>query len=294
MQEAESQGTRHVNPIRLACTTSSSPWLIVHFARHTDTPTHQCDEQKPKCSACRKRDRFCSYSYGKVTAFVAQDPVLLSKHGKSTGPSIVQPVLASNHLKSASTSSQSASPESSSKDSLLVTSTRTANDDKGVFMTLTLLSKHTHPAARKHTAQQRKKLQDHLRRLRESTDLSSHRFSSPETALAARFLEILGRRSWKDQPLAMAGSWVETIPARIGKSPVVDLAIEYFADSYDVYRSDTFSTRRVALASKARALKQLQLVVSDDQTRATYNTVLAMKIHFVSEVSPCPHTKRPR
>jgi hypothetical protein len=262
--------------------------LTVPSHRLTDTKFYQCDEEKPKCGACRKKDRQCSYSYGKVTTFVAEDPLQLSKHGKPASASSLSSVLTWTDSDPGSSRFNSPSSNSTSPDDLQVTTTKTANDDKGVYMTLSYPSRQGSTSVRKRTAQERKKLQNHLNRLRGSSELTLYRPSSPESTLAARYLDILGPRSLKDQPFVMLGSWIETIPSRIGLSPVVDLALEYFADSFAVFRGDSFSTRRVALVSKSKALKQLQLVVSDDQTRATYNTVLAMKIHFVAEVCvPC-------
>jgi len=215
---------------------------------------------------------------------VAEDPVQLSKHGKSAVASAIHPVPSWTDSSSENLICSTPSSKSTSPGDLQMVTAKTANDDKGVYMTLSCLSSHGSTSVRKHPAQRRKKLQDHLNRLRESSELTLHRLSSPESTLAARYLDILGPRSLKDQPFVMLGSWIETIPSRIGSSPVVDLALEYFADSFAVFRGDTFSTRSVALTSKSKALKQLQLVVSDDHTRATYDTVLAMKIHFVAEV----------
>jgi hypothetical protein len=265
-----------------------SPFTTFYLYRRANKMISQCDQEKPKCGACRKRDRQCLYSYGRVTAFVAEDPVYLTKHGKSNGASVVRPLSTSADDNSATSTSHSPSSDSTSSDDLRMTTAKAASDDKGVFMTLTIMSKHEPKSVRKRTAQQRKKLQDHLNRLRWSPELTLHRLVSPESTLAARYIDILGPRALKDQPLAILGSWVETIPSRIGSSSVVDLALEYFTDTFAVFRDDSFSARSVALASKAKALKQLQLSVSENHTRATYDTVLAMKLHFAAEVrGPC-------
>jgi hypothetical protein len=244
----------------------------------------QCDQQKPRCGGCQKRDRSCSYSYGRVSGFVVEDPLQLSKYGKSIGAPLICPLVTWNGSGPESPKMLSPSSASVVLEDLRVTTEKGADNGNGTFLTLAVPSKENSSGVRKSTAQQKRRLENHLKRLRESFELTTHRLSSPESTLSARYLNILGRRPFKDQPFALLGSWIQTIPSRIGSSQVVDLAIEYFADSFAVFRGDNFSNRTVALATKAKALKQLQLVVSDDRTRATYNTALAMKLHFMSEV----------
>jgi hypothetical protein len=286
MQEAKGQGAYD---FRLLCITCSL-FYSSHLAA-TDTKDHQCDEAKPKCGACRKRDRTCSYSYGKVTAFVAEDPVRLSKQGRSTEPPIIQSIPAWGDISSGLSTSQSPTSSSDSLGELQMTSGRVADDDNGTFMTLAVLPSHAPTSISKRTAHQRKKLQHYLNRLRESPGISLLQPSCLDSKLRTRYLDVLGRRPLKDQPFLIVGSWIESIPSRIGTSPVVDLAIEYLADCYAVYRNTSYSTRITALATKSRALKQLQLQVSDDRTRATWNTALAMKIHFMAEVGITQYTK---
>ncbi|KAF2678869.1 hypothetical protein K458DRAFT_422755 [Lentithecium fluviatile CBS 122367] len=244
----------------------------------------KCDQRRPKCGACSKRDRPCSYSYGQVTAFVAEDPTQLSKQGKPMKAPVIYPVVTWETTDLGSFDTSSVSSKTSSSEDLRLTTERGADDGKGVFLTLAIASKDKPKGIRKPTPQQRKKLENHLNRLRELAHLTSYRPSSPESTLAARYLSILGPQPLKHQSLAMLGSWIETIPSRIGSSAVVDLAVEYLINSVSVLCNDSFSNRRVALASKARALKQLQLIVSNETTRATYDTALAMKMHFVAEI----------
>ncbi|KAJ4351887.1 uncharacterized protein N0V89_007231 [Didymosphaeria variabile] len=109
-------------------------------------------------------------------------------------------------------------------------------------------------------------------------------FVPSQTALAARYLNLLGSRPPEEQPFATMGSWVESIPSRIGKNPTLDLAIEYLITSFDVYRDPTFSSHRTALATKAKALRELQLAIGNEKTRRSYDTAVATKIHFMAEV----------
>ncbi|PVH93061.1 hypothetical protein DM02DRAFT_662326 [Periconia macrospinosa] len=50
------------------------------------------------------------------------------------------------------------------------------------------------------------------------------------------------------------------------------------------FREQNFSNRKVALRSKAKALRALQLEVDQCRTRQTYDTAIAMKIHFAAEI----------
>jgi hypothetical protein len=152
-------------------------------------------------------------------------------------------------------------------------------------MTLSVQSRDRKKVMRKPSAQQRRKLQSHWSELQATTVLGMPRqFYPSQTALAARYLNLLGSRPPEEQPFSILGSWVESIPSRIGKSPVVDLSIEYLVDSFAVYREQTFTSQRTALATKARALKELQLSVGNEKTRRSYDTAVATKIHFMAEV----------
>lgn len=109
-----------------------------------------------------------------------------------------------------------------------------------------------------------------------------------QTALAARYLNLLSPYSPAEQPFMILGSWIESLPSRIGRSPAVDLAVEYLINSYDVYQNATYSNHCMALSTKSKALKELQLAVSNEETRRSYDTALATKIHFIAEVCSGP------
>lgn len=87
------------------------------------------------------------------------------------------------------------------------------------------------------------------------------------------------------QPFEILGTWIQSIPSRIGSNKMLDLAVEFLVDSYGTFRDDTHSRRKVAKASKAKALKELQLVVMNTNTNTTYDVLLATKLHYAAEVS---------
>jgi hypothetical protein len=65
---------------------------------------------------------------------------------------------------------------------------------------------------------------------------------------------------------------------------MLDLAIEFFIDSYAVFWDDSYSKRQTASDTKSKALRQLQLAISRNQSRNTYEVVLATKMHYAAEV----------
>lgn len=151
-------------------------------------------------------------------------------------------------------------------------------------MTLSVLPRDRIKVTKKGAAQQRRKLQVHLNELDAMILTTPRQFVPSQTALAARYLDILGSRPPAEQPFAILGSWVESIPSRIGNSAAVDLAVNYLIESFIVYRNPSFSGQRKALTTKARAIKELQLAVRNEKTRKSYDTAVATKIHFMAEV----------
>lgn len=236
----------------------------------------KCDEEKPKCGSCRKKDRPCTYTYGKASAFVVQDPQQLTKHGKSKTAPIVYSL--------SSSPSDESSPSSTPSD-LQLTTERFASSGGGIFATLAPISKKDKPSKRA-AAYQKKKFEAHLQELRNHAALSLIQPCSPEDVLKARYLHMLG--SEKDlgtQPMSILGTWIQSIPSRIGTNRMLDLAVEFFINSHDVYRDETYSKRRLARASKAKALRELQLQVLESaaQTAPSYETILATKTHYAAE-----------
>ncbi|KAL6707001.1 hypothetical protein ACN47E_004951 [Coniothyrium glycines] len=234
----------------------------------------KCDEERPKCGACRKKDRPCIYSYGKASAFVAQDPNQLTKHGKSKTASVVWSLDSSPN--------DVASSESTPSD-LQIMSGRPAGDGRGYFQTLAARSKPKYQPSKKRASHQKRLFQAHLRELQEESALNTIHPSSQETSLIARYINMLGTESPDRQPLSILGTWVQSIPSRIGKSTLLDLAVQFLVDSYTVYQDDTHSKRKLARATKAKALRELQMVVLDTSNSPTYEVLLATKMHYAAE-----------
>ncbi|KAL5117142.1 hypothetical protein ACEQ8H_004967 [Pleosporales sp. CAS-2024a] len=209
-----------------------------------------------------------------ASAFVVQDPKQLTKHGKSkTAPVIYA------FEDSAKTSLSSVSTPSD----LHVTTVREAENGRSFFQTLAPMSRRKTASSRKTAAQQRKKLAFYLQHLQAEAALSAIRPLSPETTLIARYVDMLGPEDFGSQPLSILGTWVQTIPSRIGANRMMDLAIDFFIHSYAVFQDDTYSKRTVASATKEKALKELQLFVLDTDNKPTYEVILATKMHYAAE-----------
>ncbi|KAH8723869.1 hypothetical protein GQ44DRAFT_773740 [Phaeosphaeriaceae sp. PMI808] len=233
----------------------------------------KCDEEKPKCSACRKKDRPCLYSYGKASAFVMQDPNHLTRHGKSK----IAPVVLS--LETSEGESSTSDPPPSD---LQITTERVAENGQGFFQTLAPMSRRKIMSQRK-MIHQRRKLEAYLQQLQSEAALTTIRPTSPETTLIARYIDMIGYGAAEYRPLSILGTWIESIPSRIGSNTMMDLAVEFFVSSYDVYLDDTHSKRKLARASKEKALKDLQLFMFNTENTPTYEVLLATKMHYAAE-----------
>ncbi|KAH7406533.1 hypothetical protein DE146DRAFT_396212 [Phaeosphaeria sp. MPI-PUGE-AT-0046c] len=234
----------------------------------------KCDEERPKCGACRKKDRPCTYSYGKASAFIVQDPNQLTKHGKSK----TAPIMYTLDSSSENTASSASTPSN-----LHITTAREAGNGQGFFQTLAPLSRRKLAASKKAEVQRRKKFELYLHHLQLERSLTIIKPSSLETNLIARYIDMVGSVSIDHHPLSILGTWIQSIPARIGSNRMMDLAVDFFVHSYAVYCNDTYSQRKLASASKESALKELQLFVHDTGNRPSYDVVLATKMHYAAE-----------
>ncbi|CAA9961193.1 Structure-specific endonuclease protein [Pyrenophora teres f. maculata] len=243
-----------------------------------DGDDDECDEERPKCGSCRKKDRPCMYSYGKLSAFVVQDPKHLTKYGKSRTTPIVYSISASED--ETTSSSYSYSPEPSE---LRITTERHAENGQGFFQTLAPRARSKAQASKKKSNIPQRALEAYLQQSKESSAVVAYSPVSPETTLISRYIGMLGSDPVGKQPLAVLGTWIQSIPSRIGSNRVLDLAAEFLVNSYAAYRDGMHSKRKLAAQSKAKALRELQLVVLGAQSKTTYDVILATKMHFAAE-----------
>jgi hypothetical protein len=207
---------------------------------------------------------------------VVQDPNQLTKHGRSKTSPLVYTLDVPNESNSASSSKTS---------ELRVTTERVVGNGNGIFRTLASVSltSKARPSM-KAEAYQRRKLLVYLRRLQSGSSISPTP-SSPETTLITRYIDMISVGPVNYKPLYILGTWIDSIPSRIGSNRTLDLAVEFLINSYSVYWDNSYSKRRLAEATKAKALSALQLAVVETQDCPSYDVVLATKTHYAAEVS---------
>lgn len=212
-----------------------------------------------------------------------QDPNQLTKHGKSKVAPFVY-ALDSSEESSGGTSSPAST---SSSLAFRISTQRKAESGSGTFQTLAPVSGAKTRSSKKAVAHRRKALSAYLHQLQFESSISAVRPSSAESTLIARWVDMLGSVPANSMPLSILGTFILSIPSRIGSNSMLDLAVEFLVDSHAVFWNDSYSKRQAAAATKSRALKELQLAVSQDCTRNTYEMVLATKMHYAAEVRLC-------
>jgi hypothetical protein len=209
-----------------------------------------------------------------------QDPNQLTKHGKSKIASLVY---ALNSFEESSSGTSSPTSTSSSL-AFRISTQRKAETGSSTFQTLAPVSGAKTRSSKKAVAQRRKALSAYLHQLRFESSISAVKPLSAESTLIARWIDMLGSVPANSMPLSILGTFILSIPSRVGSNPMLDLAVEFLVDSHAVFWNDSYSKRQAAGATKSRALKELQLAVSQDCTRKTYEMVLATKMHYAAEV----------
>lgn len=220
-----------------------------------------------------------------------QDPSQMTRYGRSLANSVMYPMVSSPSREDVSTPDLSTvsppgsttAPKAATSD-LVLRGGMVASDGRGVFQTLAPIRMSPRKVSKKAEAYQRRRCREHLLRLQEEVSLVSHRPFSSETKLAAMFVNILDSSSDQHQHIFTLGNWVLSIPARIGSSPVVTMAAEFFVHSFEVHRDRNHSNHMLALRTKSTALKELQLSVLASQQRPTYDLMIATKLHYAAEV----------
>lgn len=165
---------------------------------------------------------------------------------------------------------------------------RKAEFGSGTYQTLAPVSVAKIRPSKKALAHRKKALDTYLRHLQLEASLALIRPLSADGTLISRWVNMLGSAPVDTRPLSILGTWIHSIPSRVGSSHMLDLAVEFLIDSHAVYWDDSYSKRRTASITKSKALKELQLAVSQDETRNTYEMVLATKMHYAAEVGQCP------
>ncbi|KAF2748463.1 hypothetical protein M011DRAFT_466857 [Sporormia fimetaria CBS 119925] len=222
----------------------------------------KCDEIKPVCGACVKKNRPCAYSYGQTT-----DDVYNAGTSTPTQPDSATP-RAQDPARCFSTDHQGR---------LQVTSTRKAGKGHGAFHVLTLMSR-----SKKGERSRQAAAQDIQQEALSRASLSPS--SLDYNALGARLHHIFGLHTPNSDARSFHGTWTEAVLRRLGSSALLDSAAEYALKTVEAYRSPTFSAERAALFSRSRALQSLRERVERYHGEPSHDLVLAAKLHQFAEV----------
>lgn len=181
-------------------------------------------------------------------------------------------------------SGDSSGSSSSTPLELRVSTQRRADVGSGTFQTLTPVSVAKIRPSKKMAFQRKKALDSYLRNLQLEASLAVVRPSCAESTLISRWIDMLGSAPANNRPLSILGTWIQSIPSRVGANSMLDLAVEFLIDSHAVYWDDSYSKRQSASATKSKALKEMQLAISQSHTRNTYEMILTTKLHYAAEV----------
>jgi hypothetical protein len=220
----------------------------------------KCDEKKPKCGPCRKKNRLCAYTFGKATFIVREDPKQYSGHGKVKIAPLIYPLL---YYKQP-TPIKDAMPKDGPLTNREGADFEKSQDEPGSGESnppnFALLSKRMSP-----------------------TIITGP--SRPADLLASRWVYLLGPHTVELDPFTTHDSWIGSIPSRIGHSDALDLAIEYAVSAFAGFRDPTLSKQRTALLNKGRALKALRAALGNEKGKINYDVVVATKLHSYAEVT---------
>jgi hypothetical protein len=220
----------------------------------------KCDEKKPKCGPCRKKNRLCAYTFGKATSIVREDPKQYSGHGKVKIAPLIYPLL--------SYKQPAPIKDAMPRDGPL-TNREGADSEKSQYEPDTGTSNPP------------------------ESDLLSKRVwhtiitgpSRPTDLLASRWVHLLGPHTVELDPFTTHSSWIGSIPSHIGHSNALDLAIEYAVSAFAGFRDPSLSRQRTALLNKGKALKALRAALNNEKGKINYDVVVATKLHSYAEVT---------
>lgn len=181
-------------------------------------------------------------------------------------------------------SSDETSSSTSTPPGLRLSTQRKAESGSGTFQTLAPVAIAKIRTSKKAAIHRVNALDAYIRKLQQEASLVLIKPSSAEGVLVSRWVDMLGPAHENSRPLSILGTWVQSIPSRVGSNSMLDLAVEFLIDSHAVFWDDSYSKRQRASATKSKALKQLQLAVSQNHSRNTYEMALATKMHYAAEV----------
>ena len=240
--------------------------------------TSQCDESRPQCLRCAKRGLACSYAYGKVSDYLFIDEKTNTKQRHR------DPCIPRFELRTVTTNP----PRTDTKTFLSERSSRGAKSGSGVFQTFpsVVLDKN---------------IATDFVRSRNQPGLSNGRCKSPidqsleilyypectQTKIAAQFVSLLGPEPPSSNPHILWGTWINLIPARLGLNNALDKAAVCYVAGVVAYLTRTEASVCNAQARYVEALKSLQATVDNSELNLGSETLSAVKMLSIFEVSDC-------
>lgn len=214
----------------------------------------QCDEARPVCHACQIKGRPCKYRLNERSFF------------------IVEPATTAAGIQK--TSSTGAEDGSLRETSLDLRTSLTTEGGHGLYQIF--VPRRKRGDGSKTTSQ---KVPTH-----QQIELPGPRPSlcSSQTRLLSRWAAVMGSDAPEFNPLQIFGSWAQAIPPRVGTDPVLDLAVQYFVHSGEMYRLDVSSNGNPARKTGQEALKSLRQATMARSIDG--HLLLAVHLHFLAEI----------
>ncbi|KAF2488358.1 hypothetical protein BU16DRAFT_532370 [Lophium mytilinum] len=229
----------------------------------------RCDERRPSCRQCAKKNRPCSYGYGKVAVYVDESEQQGGLRPKCpNGNSDTAPLARADTVwESAGAITKYTAPGAIII--LSVRSSREAKSGNGIFQTLT-------PVCVSENGRSSTPFSS-VPRVRRSPSCS-------ETKLCTQFIAVIGTEPPNQNPSEIWGSWIHLVPSMIGRHSTLDYAAAAYASGSTAFLSKDPAQAATARASYSRALKSLQSAVLVTSSEFLIETLSAVKLLSTFEV----------
>ncbi|KAH8899897.1 hypothetical protein GQ53DRAFT_740905 [Thozetella sp. PMI_491] len=250
----------------------------------------KCDEVHPVCGGCKKKNRPCHYSYGKVSQFI-DDGGIMMDGGKPLTIRRIRDAARATSTRQERPRKKSPEPddESATPDSLLrLRSSRQAKDGSGLFQTFA-------PRGKKNP---RDRDGECKARTPDSADADTDAvaavaaFSDPiwgtidmllllphepqcGTGRAVnQWLNITASFSENYGIPCILGEWMELVPPRLGNSQSIDSAVECFLRAVTANSNRTPENLAATDAANAKALRSIRADILNGDVNLVRNDVL--------------------
>lgn len=268
---------------------AKSRFVIRFKAQSSQTVTYfvlKCDEQRPRCGPCKKKNRSCTYSRGEGSQFVHQAATFFGPANEYSSGQGRDLETSNESLLGRIDTAPAYAPSR-----FYLKSSKATPHGNGIFVTL----------APKHLSGRR----IYEGRLRHSGDgnpqsngLSPRSAVGPvrcsasllrtpscaESLLASRWVSVVARDCSTYERMQIFGPWIPLMVHRIGNSPLVDLAATYFIEGVTFHCTGTDQSLQVARATNAKVLKHLRHILASTSQDDRRNALFASRVIADAEV----------